>query len=43
VPISEQDLRIITMVEEAGKAMVIVMNKWDLVDDDRRTQLDKEV
>jgi GTPase len=43
VPISEQDLRIITMVEEAGKAMVIVMNKWDLVDDDRRTQMDKEI
>ena len=42
-PISEQDLRIITMVEEAGKAMVIVMNKWDLVDDDRRDQLDKEM
>jgi len=42
-PISEQDLRIITMVEEAGKAMVIVMNKWDLVDDDRRDQLDKEI
>ena len=43
VPISEQDLRIITMVEEAGKAMVIVMNKWDLVDEDRRTQLDREI
>ena len=42
-PISEQDLRIITMVEEAGKAMVIVMNKWDLVDEDRRDQLDKEI
>lgn len=42
-PISEQDLRIITMVEDAGKAMVIVMNKWDLVDDDRRDQLDKEI
>ena len=42
-PISEQDLRIITMVEEAGKAMVIVMNKWDLVDDNRRDQLDKEI
>jgi GTP-binding protein len=42
-PISEQDLRIITMVEEAGKAMVIVMNKWDLVDEDRREQLDKEI
>lgn len=43
IPISEQDLRVITMVEEAGKAMVIVMNKWDLVDEDRRDQLDKEI
>ncbi|MEJ6607136.1 MAG: ribosome biogenesis GTPase Der [Candidatus Planktophila sp.] len=42
-PISEQDLRVITMVEEAGKALVIVMNKWDLVDEDRRTQLDREI
>lgn len=42
-PITEQDLRVITMVEEAGKAMVIVMNKWDLVDEDRRNQLDKEI
>ena len=42
-PITEQDLRVITMVEEAGKAMVIVMNKWDLVDDDRRDQLDREI
>ena len=41
--ISEQDLRIITMAEEAGKAMVIVMNKWDLVDEDRRDQLDREI
>jgi len=42
-PMTEQDLRIITMVEEAGKAMVIVMNKWDLVDEDRRNQLDREI
>ena len=42
-PITEQDLRVITMVEEAGKAMVIVMNKWDLVDEDRRDQLDREI
>jgi GTP-binding protein len=41
--ISEQDLRILTMAEEAGKAMVIVMNKWDLVDEDRRDQLDHEI
>ena len=43
LPISEQDLRVITMVEEAGKALVLVMNKWDLVDEDRRDQLDKEI
>lgn len=43
VPISEQDLRIITMVEEAGKALVIVMNKWDLVDEDRQIALDREI
>jgi len=42
-PISEQDLRVITMVEEAGKALVLVMNKWDLVDEDRRDQLDREI
>ena len=42
-PITEQDLRVITMVEQAGKAMVIVMNKWDLVDEDRRIALDREI
>ena len=43
VPISEQDLRIISMVEDSGKAMVLVLNKWDLVDEDRRDQLEKEL
>ena len=44
VPISEQDLRIITvMVEEVGKALIIVMNKWDLVDEDRQISLDREI
>ncbi len=42
VPITEQDLRIISMVEDSGKALVIGMNKWDLVDEDRRVALDKE-
>ena len=41
-PITEQDLRIITMVEDSGKALVIGLNKWDLVDKDRRVVLDKE-
>ena len=43
VPISEQDLRIVSMVEDSGKAMVLVLNKWDLVDEDRREQLEKEL
>jgi GTP-binding protein len=42
-PISEQDQRIITMVIEAGRALVIAFNKWDLVDEDRRFQLNKEI
>lgn len=42
-PMTEQDLKIISMVEEAGKALVLVMNKWDLVDEDRQLQLNKEL
>jgi GTPase len=42
-PISEQDQRIITSVAEAGRALVVAFNKWDLVDDDRRYYLGKEV
>ncbi|MGP4021318.1 ribosome biogenesis GTPase Der [Saccharopolyspora sp. 5N708] len=42
-PLSEQDLRVLSMVVDAGRALVIAYNKWDLVDDDRRRQLDKEI
>jgi GTP-binding protein len=42
-PISEQDQRIITMVIESGRALVIAFNKWDLVDEDRRYYLGKEI
>ncbi|MCW2498762.1 MAG: ribosome-associated GTPase EngA [Frankiales bacterium] len=42
-PISEQDQRIIGMVAESGRALVIAFNKWDLVDEDRRPQLAKEI
>jgi len=42
-PISEQDQRVLTSVVEAGRALVIAFNKWDLVDDDRRFYLDKEI
>jgi len=42
-PLSEQDTRIITQVAEAGRALVIAFNKWDLVDEERRYYLDKEI
>jgi GTP-binding protein len=42
-PISEQDTRIISMVVEAGRALVLAYNKWDLLDDERRYYLDKEI
>ena len=41
--ISEQDQRVIAMVVEAGRALVLAFNKWDLVDEDRRPQLAKEI
>ena len=41
--ISDQDLKILTMVEEAGKAMVVAYNKWDLTDEERRRYLLREV
>jgi GTP-binding protein len=42
-PLSEQDQRVIGEVVEAGRALVIAFNKWDLVDDDRRDQLEREI
>jgi GTP-binding protein len=42
-PLTEQDLRIVSMVIEAGRALVIAYNKWDLVDEERRLQLDREI
>jgi GTP-binding protein len=42
-PLSEQDLRIITSVAEAGRALVIAFNKWDLVDEGRRYYLEREI
>src|SRR5262249_20635926 len=41
--ISEQDQRVLTMVTEAGRALVIAFNKWDLVDADRRYYPDREI
>jgi GTP-binding protein len=42
-PLTEQDQRVLTMVVEAGRALVLAFNKWDLVDEDRRDLLDREI
>ncbi len=42
-PMSEQDLRITSMVVDAGRALVLAINKWDLVDEERRRYLEREI
>jgi GTPase len=42
-PLTEQDLRIISMVIDAGRALVIAYNKWDLVDEERQHYLEREI
>jgi GTPase len=41
--LSEQDTRIISMVVESGRALVIAYNKWDLLDEERRFYLEREI
>lgn len=41
--VSEQDVRVIQQVVDAGRALVLVNNKWDLVDEDRQAQLKWEI
>ncbi len=42
-PLAEQDLRIVSMVIDAGRALVLAYNKWDLVDEDQRLRLDRDI
>ena len=42
-PISVQDLKIIDLVLESGRALVLAFNKWDLLTDERRIMLDREI
>ena len=42
-PLTEQDTRIISMAVEAGRAVVIAYNKWDLLDEERRYYLEREI
>ena len=41
-PLTEQDTRVVQMVIDAGRAVVLAYNKWDLVDDERRRYLERE-
>ncbi len=41
--ISEQDVRVIDLVIESGRALVLAFNKWDQIDDDRRRYLEREI
>jgi GTP-binding protein len=42
-PLTDQDMRVIGMATDAGRALVLAFNKWDLVDEDRRLTLETEV
>ncbi|MGI5337122.1 ribosome biogenesis GTPase Der [Streptomyces sp. CA-181903] len=41
--ISVQDQRIVTMAVEAGRALVLAINKWDTLDEERRFYLEREI
>ncbi|MCL1900651.1 MAG: bifunctional cytidylate kinase/GTPase Der [Promicromonosporaceae bacterium] len=43
VELTEQDTRVLQQVIDAGRALVIAYNKWDLMDDDRRPYLEREI
>ncbi|MCT1607841.1 ribosome biogenesis GTPase Der [Nesterenkonia massiliensis] len=42
-PVSEQDVRIIQMAVDSGRALVLAYNKWDLLDEERRYYLEREI
>ena len=41
--LTEQDVRVLQQAIDAGRALVIAFNKWDLVDDERRYYLSREI
>jgi GTP-binding protein len=42
-PLTEQDSRILSMVVDSGRALVIAFNKWDMLDEERRRYLEREI
>lgn len=41
-PLTEQDVRVVQQAVDAGRAIVVVNNKWDLVDEERQALLKRE-
>ncbi|HEU0041855.1 MAG TPA: GTP-binding protein, partial [Jiangellaceae bacterium] len=41
--IAEQDIRVVQQVIDAGRALVIAYNKWDVLDEERRYYLEREI
>ncbi|SDH20643.1 GTP-binding protein [Agrococcus jejuensis] len=41
--LSEQDVRIVDLVLESGRALVLAFNKWDQLEDERRKYLEREI
>jgi len=41
--ISEADIRIVQLGLDSGRALVLAFNKWDLLDEERRIYLEKEI
>ena len=42
-PISEADIRIVQLALDSGRALVLAFNKWDMLDEERRIYLEKEI
>lgn len=41
--LAEQDIRVVQQVLDAGRALVIAYNKWDLVDEEQRELLERDI
>jgi GTPase len=41
-PVGEQEQKLARQILDAGRALVVVLNKWDLVDEHRRSWIDRE-
>ncbi|WP_295624530.1 bifunctional cytidylate kinase/GTPase Der [uncultured Corynebacterium sp.] len=42
-PVTEQDQRVLRMILDSGRALVVAFNKWDLMHEDRRDMLEREI